>query len=54
MAYSEPDLSDKQMFESLHRELRRIARAKMRGERADHTLQATALVNEVFLKPPNR
>jgi hypothetical protein len=31
-------------------ELRRIARARMAGERADHTLQATALVHEVWLK----
>src|SRR5262245_58606068 len=50
MPSSESDLSDRQIFESLHQELRRIARAKMRGERPDHTLQATALVNEVFLK----
>src|SRR5262245_34312558 len=50
MPASESDLSDKQIFESLHQELHRIARAKMRGERPDHTLQATALVNEVFLK----
>jgi RNA polymerase sigma-70 factor, ECF subfamily len=42
--------SDRQIFESLHRELRRIARAKMRRERPDHTLQPTALVNEVFVK----
>src|SRR4030095_1301684 len=42
--------SDRQVFESLHQELRRIARAKMRRERPDHTLQATALVNEVFVK----
>lgn len=31
-------------------ELRRIARARMAGERADHTLQATALVHETWLK----
>lgn len=31
-------------------ELRRIARAHMRGERADHILQPTALVNEVYLR----
>lgn len=42
--------SDRQIFESLYHELRRIARAKMRRERPDHTLQATALVNEAFLK----
>ena len=31
-------------------ELRRLARGYMRRERADHTLQATALINEVYLK----
>jgi RNA polymerase sigma factor (TIGR02999 family) len=34
----------------VHAELRRIAHRHMRHERGDHTLQATALVNEVFLK----
>ncbi len=31
-------------------ELRRLAEAKMRSERADHTLQPTALVNEAFIR----
>jgi RNA polymerase sigma factor (TIGR02999 family) len=31
-------------------ELRRMAARYMRGERADHTLQATALVHETFLR----
>src|SRR5688572_33063761 len=31
-------------------ELRRLARHYMRGERAGHTLQTTALVNEVYLR----
>jgi RNA polymerase sigma factor (TIGR02999 family) len=31
-------------------ELRRLARGYMRRERHDHTLQATALVNEAFLR----
>jgi RNA polymerase sigma factor (TIGR02999 family) len=31
-------------------ELRRLARAYMRRERRDHTLQTTALVNEAFLR----
>lgn len=31
-------------------ELRRIAQARLRRERADHTLQPTALVNEAFLR----
>jgi RNA polymerase sigma factor (TIGR02999 family) len=34
----------------VHDELRRIARRHMRGERAGQTLQATALVNEAYLK----
>ena len=31
-------------------ELRRLARRQMAGERADHVLQATALVNEAYIK----
>ncbi len=34
----------------VYRELRRIAQARMAGERADHTLQATALVHETWLR----
>jgi RNA polymerase sigma factor (TIGR02999 family) len=34
----------------LYDELRRQARQAMRGERSSHTLQATALVNEAWLK----
>ena len=34
----------------VYRELNRIARHRMAGERADHTLQATALVHETWLK----
>jgi RNA polymerase sigma factor (TIGR02999 family) len=34
----------------VHEELRRLARRQMAGERPDHVLQATALVNEVYLK----
>jgi RNA polymerase sigma-70 factor (ECF subfamily) len=34
----------------VHRELRRLARRYMFGERADHTLQTTALVNEAYLR----
>jgi RNA polymerase sigma factor (TIGR02999 family) len=34
----------------VYRELNRIARRRMAGERADHTLQATALVHETWLK----
>jgi RNA polymerase sigma-70 factor, ECF subfamily len=34
----------------IYPELRRIADRCMRGERPDHTLQATALVNEAYLR----
>ncbi|HVQ39219.1 MAG TPA: sigma-70 family RNA polymerase sigma factor [Pyrinomonadaceae bacterium] len=34
----------------VHAELRQIARRQMRQERAGHTLQATALVNEAYVK----
>jgi len=36
--------------ESLYRELRRIAAAKMRFERGNHTLQPTALVHEAYVR----
>lgn len=39
-----------QLFPLVYDELRRIARAQMRRERPDHTLRATALVNEAYLK----
>jgi RNA polymerase sigma-70 factor, ECF subfamily len=34
----------------VHQELRRLARRYMFGERPDHTLQTTALVNEAYLR----
>lgn len=34
----------------VYRELHELARGYMRGERAEHTLQPTALVNEAFLR----
>jgi RNA polymerase sigma factor (TIGR02999 family) len=34
----------------IYEELRRMARKHLRGERANHTLQATELVNEAFLR----
>ena len=39
-----------ELFERLHTELRELARGKLQRERAGHTLQATALVNELYLK----
>jgi RNA polymerase sigma factor (TIGR02999 family) len=38
------------LFSMLNRELRSIAEALMIGERQDHTLQPTALVNEAYLR----
>ena len=34
----------------LYRELHRLAHRYMRGERPDHTLQTTALINEAYLR----
>ncbi len=34
----------------VYKELRRLAHYHLRSERADHTLQSTALVNEAFLR----
>ena len=34
----------------VHDELRRIARRYMRGERGEHTLQPSALVNEAYIR----
>jgi RNA polymerase sigma-70 factor (ECF subfamily) len=38
------------VFGVLYSELRRLANAAMRHERADHTLQPTALVHETYLR----
>lgn len=38
-----------QLTPLVYRELRRLARSAMRGERDGHTLQATALVHEAFI-----
>lgn len=39
-----------ELWSLVYGELRRIAEAYMRKERADHTLQRTALVNEAYLR----
>lgn len=39
-----------ELFQPLHDELRHMADAFMRKERRDHTLQPTALINEVYLR----
>jgi RNA polymerase sigma-70 factor, ECF subfamily len=38
------------LFDVLYDELRRLAEAAMRRERPDHTLQATALVHETYVR----
>jgi hypothetical protein len=38
------------LMRAVYSELRRLAARQMRGERPDHTLQTTALVNEAYLK----
>ena len=38
------------LLPKIHDELRKLAASYLRRERADHTLQPTALVNEAFLK----
>lgn len=49
---------DEQAIESLlplvEKELRRIAARQLRRERANHTLQTTALINEAYLKLVNQ
>ncbi len=42
--------AEAELFRHVFRELHKIARACLRGERPEHTLQATALVNEVYMK----
>ena len=44
------DSALEQLVPLVHRELRRLAQRAMAGERTNHTLQPTALVNEVYLR----
>ncbi len=39
-----------QLWDAVYQELQRIAHRELRGERLGHTLNTTALVNEVYLK----
>ncbi len=48
------DLPSREMLLHYYRELRLLARAYLRQERRDHTLQATALVHEAFLRLSKR
>ena len=38
------------LFDRVYRELKALAAAKLRAERADHTLQPSALVNEAYVR----
>ncbi len=50
-AWSEGDQSaPERLMPLVYQELRRLARDYLRRERPDHTLQATALVHEAYLK----
>jgi DNA-directed RNA polymerase specialized sigma24 family protein len=50
-AWSQGDESARErLIPLLYGELHRLARRYMRQERPDHTLQATALVNEAYLR----
>jgi RNA polymerase sigma-70 factor, ECF subfamily len=42
--------AEQSLFPLVYHELHRLARSYMRRERPDHTLQATALINEAYLK----
>jgi RNA polymerase sigma factor (TIGR02999 family) len=51
VAWSHGDASAfERLMPLVHAELRTLARRYMRGERPDHTLQPTALVNEAYLR----
>lgn len=44
------DAAGEQLFPRIYGELRKLAAALLRGQRADHTLQPTALVNEAYCR----
>lgn len=44
------DAAASRLIDAVYPELRRIAAHCLRAERSDHTLQATALVNEAYLR----
>ncbi|MCA9756979.1 MAG: sigma-70 family RNA polymerase sigma factor [Candidatus Eisenbacteria bacterium] len=48
-ATTDPELG-RQLFEIVYGEMRRLAGSILRGQRANHTLQATALVHEAYLR----
>lgn len=42
--------SEKELLDAIYRELHRLAQRAMRGERENHTLQPSALVNEAYMR----
>ena len=46
--------AEAELFNSVYAELHRLAANYLRGERPDHTLQPTALVNEAYLRLVNQ
>lgn len=53
--WNEGDLASRDaLIPLVYDELRRIARRNLAGQRSDHTLQATALVHEAYLRLINR
>lgn len=42
--------AERQLAEQIHRELHALARARLRLERGDHSLQPSALVNEAYVR----
>lgn len=49
-AIGKRDSASEELLEIVYDNLRQIARQRMAGERRSHTLQATALVHEAFMK----
>jgi len=49
-AKGDRELISSRLYEQVYGELHRIASRMMRRERPNHTLQSTALVNEVYIK----
>ncbi len=50
LRWQDGDEVSAQLMPLVYEELRRVARAYLRRERKDHTLQATALVHEAYLR----
>ena len=48
--FSQRPESPEELFALVYQDLRQVARAYMRRERADHSLESAALVNEAYLR----